>query len=94
MSIHRRSLHTALADLSRGPSSIGPRHLRDRPDLISHRVGAQVAARLHAERGDVPGWVLITLMTAGIVLALWGVAGPQLTSMFTEAMEKFSGKVG
>jgi hypothetical protein len=23
------------------------------------------------ERGDVPGWVLITLMTAGIVAIIW-----------------------
>ena len=27
------------------------------------------------ERGDVPGWVLVTLMTAGLVTALWLVAG-------------------
>jgi hypothetical protein len=30
------------------------------------------------ERGDVPGWVLVTLMTAGLVVALWAVAGPLL----------------
>ncbi|MEK8228446.1 hypothetical protein NKG05_24050 [Oerskovia sp. M15] len=27
-----------------------------------------------AEQGDVPGWVLVTLMTAGLVIALWAVA--------------------
>lgn len=27
------------------------------------------------ERGDVPGWVLITIMTAGLVTLLWGIAG-------------------
>ena len=26
------------------------------------------------ERGDVPGWVLITLMTAGLVAVLWTAA--------------------
>jgi len=26
--------------------------------------------------GDVPGWVLITLMTAGLVIIIWGRAGP------------------
>ena len=25
----------------------------------------------HRERGDVPGWVMITLMTAGLVAVLW-----------------------
>jgi hypothetical protein len=32
--------------------------------------------RTRDERGDVPGWVLITVMTAGLVAALWAVAGP------------------
>jgi hypothetical protein len=39
-----------------------------------------------AERGDVPGWVLITLMTAGLVAALWAVAQDQLTALFQEAL--------
>ncbi len=38
------------------------------------------------DRGDVPGWVLITLMTAGLVAALWALADTALTQMFTEAM--------
>ncbi len=40
------------------------------------------------ERGDVPGWVLVTLMTAGLVLALWAVAGPALTDVFNSAVER------
>ncbi len=43
--------------------------------------------RAEAERGDVPGWVLITLMTAGLVAALLAVAKPQLTSIFERAMD-------
>jgi hypothetical protein len=38
------------------------------------------------ERGDVPGWVLITLMTAGIVTALWVVAEPTLRNLLTNAL--------
>jgi hypothetical protein len=38
------------------------------------------------ERGDVPGWVLVTLMTAGIVMALWVVAEPQLKSLLHHAL--------
>ena len=38
------------------------------------------------ERGDVPGWVLITVMTAGLVMAIWGVAKGQLSSMLREAL--------
>lgn len=40
----------------------------------------------HRERGDVPGWVLITLMTAGIVSVLWVVAQDQLVALFREAL--------
>lgn len=39
------------------------------------------------ERGDVPGWVLITLMTAGLVAALWAVAEDQLRALFTDALD-------
>ena len=39
------------------------------------------------ERGDVPGWVLITLMTAGIVAIIWGFAEERLLAIVTEALE-------
>ena len=41
---------------------------------------------LRDDRGDVPGWVLITLMTAGIVMALWIVADPKLSSLLSSAL--------
>ena len=44
--------------------------------------------RLASDRGDVPGWVLITLMTAGLVVMMWGLAGPALQSVFSAAMNK------
>jgi hypothetical protein len=44
-----------------------------------------------ADRGDVPGWVLITMMTAGLVVLLWGVAGPALTGLFNQAIASVSG---
>ncbi|GAA3208324.1 hypothetical protein ACFP63_12020 [Oerskovia jenensis] len=46
---------------------------------------------LRSERGDVPGWVLVTLMTAGLVIALWAVAGPALTETFTNAINSVGG---
>ena len=33
-----------------------------------------VLGRDRDERGDVPGWVLVTVMTAGLVAIIWGVA--------------------
>ncbi len=43
------------------------------------------------ERGDVPGWVLITLMTAGLVVVIWALAGPALASLFEQAIARVSG---
>ena len=47
-----------------------------------------------AERGDVPGWVLVTLMTAGLVLALWALAGPALTGVFSDSIARVTGAIG
>jgi hypothetical protein len=44
------------------------------------------APRIRDERGDVPGWVLVTVMTAGLVTVIWGVAKGQLSSMLTSAL--------
>ena len=55
----------------------------------AHRLLSRAARR--AERGDVPGWVLITLMTAGIVTALWVVAKEQLVDMFQSALASVKG---
>jgi hypothetical protein len=44
------------------------------------------------ERGDVPGWVLITVMTAGLVVAIWAIAGPKLSEMLEKALDSVSNK--
>jgi len=38
------------------------------------------------DRGDVPGWVLITVMTAGLVMVIWGIAKAELGSMLRDAL--------
>lgn len=51
-----------------------------------HRIHS--AEDLASERGDVPGWVLITLMTAALVVVLWSLAVPALSAVFNQAMTK------
>jgi len=51
----------------------------------------RVRDRTRDQRGDVPGWVLITVMTAGLVAALWAVAGPQLNQMLRDALQSVRG---
>ncbi|KGF19616.1 MULTISPECIES: hypothetical protein [Micrococcaceae] len=43
------------------------------------------------ERGDVPGWVLVTLMSALLVAAIYAVAGPALIKLFNDAIGKVGG---
>lgn len=50
--------------------------------------GKKVKNQLLSENGDVPGWVLITLMTAGLVVLIWAVAGPALQGVFDEALDR------
>ncbi|MFK0038891.1 hypothetical protein ACIQTW_03535 [Paenarthrobacter sp. NPDC090517] len=40
------------------------------------------------ERGDVPGWVMITLMSAILVAGLLAIATPALGDLFNQAMSK------
>ena len=51
----------------------------------------RLRARFVDDRGDVPGWVLITLMTAALVILIWALAGPALSDIFQNAIDKVSG---
>lgn len=42
------------------------------------------------DRGDIPGWVLVTVMTAGLVVAVWSVADDQLKTVLTNALRGVS----
>jgi hypothetical protein len=44
------------------------------------------------ERGDVPGWVLVTVMTAGLVTALWLIADDQLSAILHRALDSVTNR--
>ena len=46
---------------------------------------------LRDERGDVPGWVLVVLMTTGLVTALWTIAAPRLTAILKNSLDAMNG---
>jgi hypothetical protein len=48
-------------------------------------------ARLKNERGDVPGWVLVVLMTTGLVTAIWTIAAPRLTAILKNSLDSMNG---
>ena len=51
--------------------------------------------RLHnLQAGDVPGWVLIVLMTSALVLAIWVVARDRLIDIVQSALDTVCGSLG
>lgn len=44
-----------------------------------------------AARGDVPGWVMVTVMTAGLVVVIFGVFKGKVTDAISNAMDSVTG---
>lgn len=51
----------------------------------------KVKEAIISERGDVPGWVLVVLMTTGLVTAIWTIAAPRLTSILKNSLDAMNG---
>ena len=56
---------------------------------MSKLMGA-VRRKLYDQTGDVPGWVLVTLMTAAHVVALWFLAWPAFEGLFNDTIENMT----
>ena len=73
-----------------------PERLTAAADRLQHAGGRALSVLLDrtrssgSDRGDVPGWVLVTLMTAGLVVAIWAIAGPALEGVFEDAIDRVS----
>ena len=48
-------------------------------------------ARDDSERGDIPGWVLITVMTAALVTVIWALLEPQIRDLLDGVLDSVSG---
>ena len=51
----------------------------------------RIVKKLSEERGDVPGWVLVVLMTTGLVTAIWTIAAPRLTAILKNSLDSMNG---
>jgi len=50
-----------------------------------------LVAKVKDESGDVPGWVLVVLMTTGLVTAIWTIAAPRLTTILKNSLDAMNG---
>ena len=65
---------------------------RDSDGLLLRRIARMQIRMQTDDRGDVPGWVLVTVMTAGLVTAIWLVADAQLKAVLERAMASLGTK--
>jgi hypothetical protein len=60
--------------------------------LIKRKINeSNIAEKLRDERGDVPGWVLVVLMTTGLVTAIWTIASPRLSAILKNSLDSMNG---
>ena len=63
--------------------------------IIAEKISAFRRSRffkvLIDDRGDVPGWVLVVLMTTGLVTAIWTIAAPRLTAILRNSLDAMNG---
>lgn len=43
-----------------------------------------------SDRGDVPGWVLVVLMTTGLITGIWTVAAPRLSAILKNSLDSMN----
>jgi len=73
---------------------IGTSWLLNKQLQLELAIGQQLKSAwqiLSDERGDVPGWVLVVLMTTGLVTGIWTLAAPQIESILRSSLESMNG---
>ena len=60
--------------------------------LIKRKMNeSKFISEVRDERGDVPGWVLVVLMTTGLVTAIWTIASPRLSAILKNSLDSMNG---
>ena len=59
-------------------------------NLLSDKMQVRLNELQKSERGDVPGWVLVVLMTTGLVTGIWTVAQPRLSSILKNSLDNMN----
>ena len=81
----RNTLHRSMRNLKNTSIAL---NLKTPAGLRKIQNNFALAAR--SERGDVPGWVLVVLMTTGLVTGIWTVAQPRLSSILKNSLDNMN----
>ena len=60
-------------------------------NLILSIKSSLTRAMTRKSRGDVPGWVLVVLMTTALVTGIWSIAAPKLTTILRNSLDAMGG---
>lgn len=71
-------------------SDLNGSYLRYRNKIMKIEMDSPISYRRVDERGDVPGWVLVVLMTTGLVTALWTIAAPRLSQILKNSLDSMN----
>lgn len=63
-------------------------------DRLLLRLLLAVRSRAAGDRGDVPGWVMVTVMSAGLVVALFAVFRDAITEAVQNALDQVVSETG
>ena len=59
-------------------------------NLYRAELGDRFQSIVENEEGDVPGWVLVVLMTTGLVTAIWAIAAPRISSILRNSLDSMN----
>jgi hypothetical protein len=71
-----------------------------RPGRLAIRLLVALQARLASpareggDRGDIPGWVMVTVMSAGLIVAIFAVFKDAITSAVQHALSQVVSQTG
>lgn len=71
-------------------SELNGSYLRHRNRIMKIEMETPTSYQRADERGDVPGWVLVVLMTTGLVTALWTIAAPRLSQILKNSLDSMN----
>jgi hypothetical protein len=57
---------------------------------LYNQLKARISNFIQDEQGDVPGWVLVVLMTTGLVTAIWTIAQPRISTILRNSLDNMN----
>jgi len=66
-------------------------NFRERASDLIYARSSKIYAIATNERGDVPGWVLVVLMTTGLVTGIWTLAAPRIEQILRSSLDSMNG---